>query len=99
MTLANRGNWIVPLRPCPNYTVTVSVLGPGGSWTVHHEHRYGLACRALGGALRPGEHATFELRAIIPADARPGRSLLTWTIEGHEGSYGPEAEFRVTKPA
>ncbi len=98
-TLANRGNWIVPLRPCPNYTVTVNLRGPGGHWTVHHKHRYGLSCGVLGGALHPGEQATFELVAAIPADARPGRSLLTWMIEGHDGSYGTEAELRVTKPA
>jgi len=99
VTLANRGNWIVRLRPCPNYTVTVNLLGPGGRWTVRHKHRYGLACGVLGGALRPGEQATFELVAAIPADARPGRSLLTWDIQGHDGSYGAEAEFRVTRPA
>jgi hypothetical protein len=99
VTLANRGNWIVPLRPCPNHTATVNLRGPGGQWTVHHKHRYGLACGVLGGALHPGEQATFELVAAIPTDARPGRSLLTWMIEGHDGSSGTEAEFRVTKPA
>jgi hypothetical protein len=99
VTLANRGNWIVPLRPCPNYTVTVNLLGPGRRWTVHHEHRHGLSCGVLGGALRPGGQATFELVAAIPADARPGRSLLTWTIEGQDGSSGTEAEFRVSKRA
>ena len=99
VTLANRGNWIVPLRPCPNYTVTVNLLGPGGHWSVHHQHRYGLSCGVLGGALHPGEQAIFELVAAIPTDARPGRSLLSWMIEGHDGSYGTEAEFRVSKPA
>lgn len=99
VTLANRGNWIVLLRPCPNYTVTVDLLGPGGQWTVHHQHRYGLACEMLGGALHPGEQATFELVATIPADTHPGHSLLTWMIEGHGGSYGTEAEFRVGKRA
>jgi hypothetical protein len=99
VTLANRGTWIVPLRPCPNYTVTVNLLGPGGQWTVHHKHRYGLSCGVLGGALHPGEQATFELVAIIPADAHPGHSLLTWMIEGHDGSSGTEAEFRVGKRA
>jgi hypothetical protein len=97
VTLANRGNWTVPLRPCPNYTVTVNLLGPDGRWTVHHQHRYGLACAALGGALHPGEQATFELVATIPADARPGRSLLSWMVEGHDESRGTEAEFRVSK--
>jgi hypothetical protein len=53
----------------------------------------------LAGALHPGEQAIFELVAAIPADARPGRSLLTWMIEGHDGSAGTEAEFRVTKLA
>jgi hypothetical protein len=99
VTLANRGNWIVPLRPCPNYTVTVGLRGAGGLWTVHHERRYGLACGPVGGALRPREQATFELVVAIPADARPGNSLLTWMIEGHDGSSGPEAEFRVTRSA
>ena len=99
VTLANRGNWIVPLRPCPNYTATVNLRGPGGQWTVHHKHRYGLACGPVDGALRPGEQATFELVAAIPAAARPGRSLLTWMIEGHDGSSGTEAEFRVSKRA
>ena len=99
VTLANRGNWIVLLRPCPNYTVIVNLLGSGGHWTVHHQHRYGLACEVLGGALHPGERATFELMATIPAEARPGHSLLTWIIEGHDGSSGTEAEFRVNKRA
>jgi hypothetical protein len=99
VTLANRGNWIVPLRPCPNYTVTVNLLGPDGRWTVRHKHRHGLSCGVLGGALRPGEQATFELVAAIPADARPGHSLLTWMIEGHDGSSGTEAEFRVRSAA
>jgi hypothetical protein len=97
VTLANRGNWTVPLHPCPNYMVTVNLLGPDGRWTVHHQHRYGLACTALGGALHQGEQATFELVATIPADARPGRSLLGWTVEGYDGSVGTEAEFRVSK--
>jgi hypothetical protein len=79
--------------------VTVNLLGPGGLWTVHHQHRYGLACEVLGGALHPGEQATFELVAAIPADARPGHSLLTWMIEGYDGSHGTEAEFRVSKRA
>jgi hypothetical protein len=99
VTLANRGNWIVLLRPCPNYTVTVNLRGPGGHWTVYHKHRYGLACGPVGGALRPGEQATFELVAAIPATARPVHSLLTWMIEVHDGSYGTEAEFRVSKRA
>jgi hypothetical protein len=73
------------------------LLGPDGRWTVHHQHRYGLACAALGDALHPGEQATFEQVATIPADARPGRSLLSWMVEGHDGSLGTEAEFRVSK--
>ncbi|HEX6677124.1 MAG TPA: hypothetical protein VF486_19105 [Actinomycetes bacterium] len=99
VTLANRGNWTVPLHPCPNYTVTVNLLGPDGRWTVHQQHRYGLACAPLGGALHPGEQATFELVASIPAGARPGHSLLGWMVEGHDGSVGTEAEFRVSKRA
>jgi hypothetical protein len=99
VTLANRGNWIVPLRPCPNYAVTLNLRGPDGRWTVQHQRRYGLACEALGGALRPGEQATFELVATVPAGARPGHSLLSWTVEGQDGSGGAEAEFWVTKHA
>ena len=98
-TLANRGNWIVPLRPCPNYTVTLDLLGPGGHWTVHHQRRYGLACEGLGRALWPGRQATFELVATVPADARPGRSSLSWTIEGRTGSIGTQTEFRVSRRA
>jgi len=41
----------------------------------------------------------FELVAALPADTHPGHSLLTWMIEGHGGSYGTEAEFRVGKRA
>jgi hypothetical protein len=99
VTLTNHGNWTVPLRPCPNYTVTVNLLGPGGRWTAHHQRRYGLACAALRGAMPPGGQATFELVATIPADARPGNSLLSWLVEGHDGSIGIEAEFQVAKRA
>jgi hypothetical protein len=98
-TLANRGNWIVPLRPCPNYTVSLNLLGPSGHWTVHHQRRYGLACQGLGGALHPGRQATFKLVAAVPANARPGHSLLTWEIEGRDGSIGTEAELRVRRRA
>jgi hypothetical protein len=97
VTLANRGNWTVPLRPCPNYAVTVNLRGPDGTWTVHHQRRYGLACEPLGGALHPGEQATFELVATVPAGARLGHSLLSWTVEGQDGSVGTEAEFWVGK--
>jgi Protein of unknown function (DUF4232) len=99
VTLANRGNWIVPLRPCPNFTATVNLLGPGVEWTTHQKHRFGLRCDVLGGVLRPREQATFELVTTIPANARPSHSLLGWVIEGHDGSSGVEAEFWVSERA
>jgi hypothetical protein len=98
-TLANRGDWIVPLRPCPNYAVTLDLLGPGGHWTVHHQRRYGLACQGVGRALGPGRQATFELVATVPAGARPGGSSLSWAIEGRTRSIGTQAEFRVSRRA
>jgi hypothetical protein len=88
--------WIVPLRPCPDYSIKLGLLGPGkeAQWTVNHQWHYALRCEALGGQLRPGEQATFEMVVNIPADARPGHSLLTWML----GGYGIEAEFWVVRP-
>jgi hypothetical protein len=91
--LVGHDTWIVPLRPCPDYTIGLDLLGPGDEalWTVHPKWHYALRCKALGGQLRAGEQATFEMVVRVPADARPGHSLLTWAIAGH----GTEAEFRV----
>jgi Protein of unknown function (DUF4232) len=88
--------WTVPLRPCPDYTIGLDLLGPGKEalWTVHPKWHYTLRCDALGGQLRSGEQATFEMIVKVPSDARPGPSLLTWAIGGH----GTEAEFRVVNP-
>ena len=58
----------------------------------------GLDC-VLAGQAGSQPWVRFELVAALPADTHPGHSLLTWMIEGHGGSYGTEAEFRVGKRA
>jgi DNA-binding CsgD family transcriptional regulator len=72
--------------PCPTYHQELQ--GVSGTFGT-----YRLNCEPVA-PLAPYASATFEMYLDVPADARPGPSVLDWSFDGEEGTWA-EASVNI----